>query len=182
MLPPAPGRSSITNGCPTICDAWSSTTRVTVSEALPAGYGLMTRIGRVGHCCALAGRAAANAPTHAAPARKLRREISEGANESAMAVQCSSQLVRTHYAFRPRRNNVRSLTLMTAFDCVCLWVSAGRGSAAVWLGAPSPLFWITAFRIGSMGARVPDRKNYISAQCPDCGSEAQLLSALGGPT
>jgi hypothetical protein len=37
-------------GRPSSWDIWSSTMRLVVSEALPAGNGLITLIGRVGHC------------------------------------------------------------------------------------------------------------------------------------
>jgi hypothetical protein len=48
----------MTIGWPKSCDTWSSTTRLTVSAALPAKNGLTTRIGRVGHeSSAMAGTA-----------------------------------------------------------------------------------------------------------------------------
>ena len=47
-MPPAPGLVSITIGWPRICETWSSTTRLTVSDALPGGNGLITLIGRDG--------------------------------------------------------------------------------------------------------------------------------------
>src|SRR5689334_17861157 len=66
LAPPAPGRGSITIGCPIRCDTSLRTTRDTVSAALPAGNGLITRICRVGYCSA---RTAAVAAMRIAPAR-----------------------------------------------------------------------------------------------------------------
>src|SRR5262249_7713822 len=57
MLPPAPGRISMITGCPSRRETSSSTTRLTVSEALPAGEGLITFIGLLGPCCAFAAAA-----------------------------------------------------------------------------------------------------------------------------
>jgi hypothetical protein len=53
-MPPAPGLVSITIGWPTNWETLSRTTRAVVSEALPAGNGLITLIGRVGQSAAAA--------------------------------------------------------------------------------------------------------------------------------
>src|SRR5262249_50541580 len=57
-MPPAPGLVSSTIGWPTTCETLSRTTRAVVSDALPAGKGLMTLIGRVGQSSAWAKAAA----------------------------------------------------------------------------------------------------------------------------
>src|ERR1700732_2364302 len=62
----------MTIGWPMFCDTWSSTTRPVVLDALPAANGLITRIGRVGHCCA---RAATVAATRTAAVQSIRKII-----------------------------------------------------------------------------------------------------------
>src|SRR6516164_5054129 len=57
-MPPAPGLVSSTIGWPTKRETLSRTTRAVVSEALPAGKGLMTLIGRAGQLSAWADAAA----------------------------------------------------------------------------------------------------------------------------
>jgi hypothetical protein len=54
---------SITIGWPRICDTRWRTTRLTVSDALPAGNGLMTLIGRLGQSSAFADVAVARRNT-----------------------------------------------------------------------------------------------------------------------
>ena len=54
MVPPAPGRFSMTKDWPICFDTCSSTMRATVSPALPALTALMTSIDRVGQSCATA--------------------------------------------------------------------------------------------------------------------------------
>src|SRR5437763_351824 len=66
-MPPAPGFASITIGWPRSCAMLSTTTRLTVSEALPAGNGLMTLIGRVGQLSASAADVAIRTAADKAP-------------------------------------------------------------------------------------------------------------------
>src|SRR6516225_9129788 len=66
-MPPAPGLASITIGWPRSCETRSRTTRLTVSDALPAANGLMTLIGRVGQSSACATDAANRSTAHRAP-------------------------------------------------------------------------------------------------------------------
>ena len=68
VVPPAPGRFSMTNGWPTCRDSWSSTTRPVMSTALPALNGLIAEMARDGQACAWAdGAAAARATAASAP-------------------------------------------------------------------------------------------------------------------
>ena len=48
MLPPAPGRFSITNGCLRLSDSLSAMTRATMSDGEPAVDGTTSLIGRFG--------------------------------------------------------------------------------------------------------------------------------------
>jgi hypothetical protein len=48
VLPPAPGRLSTMNGCPSVLAMRSSMMRVTTSLALPPANGTITWIGRTG--------------------------------------------------------------------------------------------------------------------------------------
>src|SRR5262249_15366736 len=114
MAPPAPGRISMITGCPSRRDTSSSTTRLTVSDALPAGYGLITLIGLVGHCCAFANVAEAISITAkmALIARKQRTpsfvrsvvmvESREGRNE--FSGQGLSLLIETRHRKQTWRN------------------------------------------------------------------------------
>src|SRR5215468_3239030 len=71
MLPPAPGRFSITMGCLRPTESLSAIVRATMSLGPPASYGTITLIGRLGYCCPAT--AAADHPntklTKAAPAK-----------------------------------------------------------------------------------------------------------------
>src|SRR5581483_314196 len=58
--PPAPGRLSITTGCPSASPSFGAIIRATVSADAPEVNGMTKRIGFVGYDCAAAG-AAANA-------------------------------------------------------------------------------------------------------------------------
>src|SRR5438132_1600539 len=77
IVPPPPGLFSMTNGWPSCRETWSSTTRATVSLALPAVNGLMTCIARVGQASPSAAAAAATSatPAMAMALHKPRREI-----------------------------------------------------------------------------------------------------------
>src|SRR5262245_61899724 len=68
MVPPAPGRFSITIGCPIAVLSWVATSRATKSVPPPAGKGTIRRTGFVGQSCATAGDAhrIRTAPTTAA--------------------------------------------------------------------------------------------------------------------
>src|SRR3954465_2504735 len=59
MVPPAPGRFSITKVCPTCFPTCSKTTRAMTSLATPAGIGRMTVTLRDGQSCATADVSAA---------------------------------------------------------------------------------------------------------------------------
>src|SRR5947209_20043852 len=59
MVPPAPGRFSITKVCPTCFPTCSKTTRAMTSLATPAGIGTMTVTLREGQSCATADVSAA---------------------------------------------------------------------------------------------------------------------------
>src|SRR3954469_17829723 len=59
MVPPAPGRFSITKACPTCFPTCSKTTRATISLVTPAGTGTITVTLREGQSCAGTGVSAA---------------------------------------------------------------------------------------------------------------------------
>jgi len=71
VVPPAPGRLSMTIGCPICADTCSSTMRPTMSLAFPALKGTMAVMVRTGKACARAGigQVAASPPR---PAMKSR--------------------------------------------------------------------------------------------------------------
>src|SRR5262249_21050635 len=75
IVPPPPGLFSMTNGWPSCRETWSSTTRATVSLALPAVNGLMTCIALVGQASGSAAAAVATSATPAMALHKPRRDI-----------------------------------------------------------------------------------------------------------
>src|SRR6266487_4165935 len=60
MVPPAPGRFSITIGCPSWGESLSDTVRAMMSVPLPGVNGTMTLIGFAGQACAHAADCAAH--------------------------------------------------------------------------------------------------------------------------
>src|SRR5882762_6451047 len=60
MVPPAPGRFSITTGWPTCKETFSDTVRAMMSVPLPGVNGTMTLIGFAGQACAQAADCAAH--------------------------------------------------------------------------------------------------------------------------
>src|SRR5205085_8097173 len=90
-MPPAPGLVSMTIGWPTSCETLSSTTRLTVSEALPGGNGLITLIGRVGQSSA----AAAEASSSTAPSTPANgRNDNTGISYSVTSAEPTEQALR----------------------------------------------------------------------------------------
>src|SRR6266576_1819708 len=57
IVPPAPGRFSMTTGCPQYSESFWPNVRARMSVALPAVNGTMILTGFVGHACALANEA-----------------------------------------------------------------------------------------------------------------------------
>jgi hypothetical protein len=72
-LPPAPGRLSITTGCPSARASGSARMRAMMSGEVPAGNGTTSLIARAGQACAADGSATAEAAAAAMEFRTWRR-------------------------------------------------------------------------------------------------------------
>jgi hypothetical protein len=75
IVPPAPGRFSITNDWPTCLETWSSTTRAMMSPALPALTALTTSIWRDGQSYAGAEELEVNRTAAATAAHHARDDV-----------------------------------------------------------------------------------------------------------
>src|SRR5437868_3457996 len=116
-MPPAPGLVSITIGWPTNLETLSRTTRAVVSEALPAGNGLMTLIGRVGQSSAAAAEAASSSTAPSTPANGRNEDTgisysvtsAERMNRSCVAAGAPAQAQPIDSSFRRRLNRGRPI-------------------------------------------------------------------------
>jgi hypothetical protein len=106
----------MTIGWPRSCDTLSTTTRLVVSEALPAGNGLMTLIGRVGQSCAQDAEPAKRNVAHNAPTigRNSDTGVSRNLSNSGQNPEAKRALFFPPSA-RPEEQSAAKRQLIAAF-------------------------------------------------------------------